>query len=422
MAEESHDCSEIARVPGSSAWTSLSSDPNHTMAEESQDWIGKILGSTSEGRTVIVNLGKQGDIVTGVGGDFIKDVHGNIIKMPRCHFACFIQILTATMFITPTLRSAPTSTELYGGLTSGRPWDDGINDGVREITLVYGKCIDSICVAYDQDGQLVKTGKHGGLGGSHLHKPYPIRTVKIKLEYPDEFLIGVSGCSCSVPRMAPEVLRLLKFESNKRSFGPFGVEEGMPFNFRVKDGEQIVGFKGRNGWYLDGIGFHISRAPRRKLSRNVQESLVTTSELYGGVRGRDPWDDGIYDGVREITLVYGQCIDSICFAYDPDGKLVKTGKHGGFGGNHLHNNLSTVEIKLEYPNEFIVTVSGYSSSVPGMAPEVLRSLKFETNKRSFGPFGVQVGRPFIFSVKDGEKIVGLRGINGWSVEFTLINL
>lgn len=147
--------------------------------------------------------------------------------------------------------------------------------------------------------------------------------------------------------MAPEVLRLLKFESNKRSFGPFGVEEGMPFNFRVKDNEQIVGFKGRNGWYLDGIGFHISRAPKRKLSRKVQDSLVTTSELYGGVRGRVPWDDGIYDGIREITLVHGQCIDSICFAYDQDGKLVKTGKHGGFGGNHLHNNLSTVEVSFK---------------------------------------------------------------------------
>lgn len=121
----------------------------------------------------------------------------------------------------------------------------------------------------------------------------------------------------------------------------------MPFNFRVKDNEQIVGFKGRNGWYLDGIGFHISRAPKRKLSRKVEDSLVTTSELYGGVRGRVPWDDGIYDGVREITLVYGQCIDSICFAYDQDGKLVKTGKHGGFGGNHLHNNLSTVEVSFK---------------------------------------------------------------------------
>lgn len=142
-------------------------------------------------------------------------------------------------------------------------------------------------------------------------------------------------------------VRLLKFESNKGSFGPFGVEEGMPFNFRVKDNEQIVGFKGRNGWYLDGIGFHISRAPKRKLSRKVQDGLVTTSELYGGVRRRVPWDDGIYDGVREITLVYGQCIDSICFAYDQDGQLVKTGKHGGFGGNHLHNNLSTVEVSFK---------------------------------------------------------------------------
>lgn len=120
--------------------------------------------------------------------------------------ALFKVLQLATMFNTPTLSfscptcrggfegsdkelsggktnsSAPMSTELYGGLTGGRPWDDGINDGVREITLVYGKCIDSITLAYDQDGQLVKAGKHGGLGGSDHHKPYPISTVKVSFQ------------------------------------------------------------------------------------------------------------------------------------------------------------------------------------------------------------------------------------------------
>ncbi|PRQ50589.1 putative jacalin-like lectin domain-containing protein [Rosa chinensis] len=309
--------------------------------------------------------------------------------------------------------SSVRTSELYGGLTSGSPWDDGTYDGVREITLVYGQCIDSISVAYDKDGQFVKPGKHGGVGGGHLHKP--LTTVEMKLEYPEEFLVGVSGYSCSVPGMAPEVLRSLKLESNRRSFGPFGVLVGNPFSFRVQDGEQIVGLKGRNGWYLDAIGFHISPAPKSKLFRRVQQSSIP-SELYGGVAGGGPWDDGVYDGVREITLVYGQCIDSICEAYDINGKLVKTGKHGGYGGNHLHKNLSTVEIKLEYPSEFLVSVSGYSSSVPGMAPEVLRSLKFETNKRSYGPFGVETGTPFTFRVKDGEKIVGLKGRNGWYLD------
>lgn len=53
------------------------------MAEDSHNWIRKILGSTSEGRPININLGNQGDIVTGVGGCFIKDVHGNIIKDAR---------------------------------------------------------------------------------------------------------------------------------------------------------------------------------------------------------------------------------------------------------------------------------------------------------------------------------------------------
>lgn len=53
---------------------------------------------------------------------------------------------------------------------------------------------------------------------------------------------------------------------------------------------------------------------------------------WGGNGGAD-WDDGIYNGVREITLVYGHCIDSISVVYDRNGKPVKAETHGGRGGN-----------------------------------------------------------------------------------------
>lgn len=53
---------------------------------------------------------------------------------------------------------------------------------------------------------------------------------------------------------------------------------------------------------------------------------------WGG-NGGIAWDDGIYHGVREIKLVYDQCIDSISVVYDKNGKPVRSVKHGGQGGN-----------------------------------------------------------------------------------------
>lgn len=53
----------------------------------------------------------------------------------------------------------------WGG-HGGSPWDDGGFTGVREITLVYSLCIDSMTVVYDQNGKPYKAEKHGGVGGS----------------------------------------------------------------------------------------------------------------------------------------------------------------------------------------------------------------------------------------------------------------
>ncbi|KAL6134577.1 hypothetical protein ACLB2K_066808 [Fragaria x ananassa] len=176
-------------------------------------------------------------------------------------------------------KSSSVAPELYGGTTGGGPWDDGIYDGIREITLIYGKCIDSICVSYDKNGELVKGERRGGHErGSDLNKP--LSDAEIKLEYPNEFIVSVNGHYGGVTWIvgAPVVLRSLRFESNRRTFGPFGVQVGTPFTFRVKDGDQIVGLKGRNGWYLDAIGFHTARAPERGLFRRVRKGFWKAHE------------------------------------------------------------------------------------------------------------------------------------------------
>lgn len=54
---------------------------------------------------------------------------------------------------------------------------------------------------------------------------------------------------------------------------------------------------------------------------------------WGG-NGGTSWDDGTYNGVREVTLVYDRCIDSIKVLYDKKGKPVIGEKHGGNGGSN----------------------------------------------------------------------------------------
>ena len=87
---------------------------------------------------------------------------------------------------------------------------------------------------------------------------------QIKLKYPEEYLASVSGIYCPVVYGGSPVIRSLTLKTNKRIFGPYGIEEGTPFSFPI-DGGHIVGFRGKNGWYLDAIGFRISGVQSAKL-------------------------------------------------------------------------------------------------------------------------------------------------------------
>ena len=101
---------------------------------------------------------------------------------------------------------------------------------------------------------------------------------QVKLQYPEEILISVSGHYCPVVHGGSPVIRSLTFKSNRRTFGPFGVEEGTPFSLSM-DGGQIVGFQGRSGWYLDAIGFHLSQTRSTKLFEKVQKKLQKIASM-----------------------------------------------------------------------------------------------------------------------------------------------
>ncbi|XP_058759158.1 jacalin-related lectin 19-like isoform X3 [Vicia villosa] len=157
----------------------------------------------------------------------------------------------------------------WGG-NGGTSWDDGTFTGVREITLVYDRCIDSIRAVYDKNGKPFTADKHGGVGGK--------KTAEIKLQFPDEYLISVSGYYFPVARGGTPVIRSMTFKTNRRTFGPYGAEEGSPFTFSI-DGGQVVGFKGRGDWYLDSIAFTLSSAPSTSLLKKMQKGFYRLTSI-----------------------------------------------------------------------------------------------------------------------------------------------
>lgn len=52
--------------------------------------------------------------------------------------------------------------------------DDGCYNVAREIFLVYGHCIDSISVAYDNNGRPAVTERDGGLRGNNTAEVKPM--------------------------------------------------------------------------------------------------------------------------------------------------------------------------------------------------------------------------------------------------------
>ncbi|KAK4774459.1 hypothetical protein SAY86_009394 [Trapa natans] len=163
----------------------------------------------------------------------------------------------------------------WGG-NGGTSWDDGKHNGVREIQLIYGHCIDSILVVYDKNNTPVKGEKHGGSGGSNY--------TEVKLQYPDEYLVSVSGNYCTMVKGGTPVIRSLTFKTNKKTYGPFGMELGTPFCFQL-EGHHIVGFKGRSGWYLDAISFHISRVPSNNLLRRLNKTFKRLTSIATRAKG-----------------------------------------------------------------------------------------------------------------------------------------
>nr|POE84503.1 isoform 3 of jacalin-related lectin 3 [Quercus suber] len=356
----------------------------------------------------------------------------------------------ATAQIVAKIPVSVSQTVSYGpwGGNGGVQFDDGRYTGVREIHLARTGGLVSIKVCYDLNGQAIWGNKNGRNGG--------LTVEKIRFEYPHEVLTHISGYYGSVILRGPTIIKSITFHTNKKKYGPFGNEQGIPFSSASKDGV-IVGFHGRKGWFVDSIGVHVlegKQSQPRPLSEVVSGSvqgpgpcgqgdltvgimkeptpygpvglragMVKEPAPYGpvglpagmvkepapcglgpwGGDGGQPWDDQVFTGIKKIFLTKGEAIYSIQMEYDCNGQSIWSVKHGcgNEGTPHL--------IQFEYPHEFLTCISGYYGSVAeDECRKVIKSLTFYTNRRRYGPYGKETGTYFT-STKDEGKIIGFHG-------------
>ncbi|GAU27699.1 hypothetical protein TSUD_126450 [Trifolium subterraneum] len=318
-----------------------------------------------------------------------------------------------------SLEEKPVSVGPWGG-SGGYSWDDGVYSSIRQLVIVHGEGIDSIQIEYDKDGDSVWSLKHGGSGGHKIEK--------IKLDYPDEFLTSIDGYYGSLNQWGPIFIRSICFESNKKIYGPFGVEQGTYFTLPVT-GAKIVGFHGRYGWHIDAIGVHLRSYQQPKPSKTLSKShnhINNTNDSvgYSVIQGSVSQGFDIVVAVKQKDGFSGKASPTkkiLTFketnSIEPKEKIVPMLKapsivddgvvtYGPWGGNGGY-----VFDDGPYTGIRQIDLSRYYGSLMYMGPSTIRSLTFHTTKRTYGPFGDEYGTYFTTKLKEG-KVVGIHGRKG----------
>ncbi|KAK6115810.1 hypothetical protein DH2020_008079 [Rehmannia glutinosa] len=300
----------------------------------------------------------------------------------------------------------------WGG-SSGNNWSYKAKHGIKQIIIKYGDIIDSIMFKGDTDDASPAdySSKFGGDGGG--------RTDKIDIDFPSEFVTGISVTHGRWGNF-PDLVTSVKFHTNRSQYGPFGKGSGDPFTFNAEGGV-VTGFHGRAGRYLDAIGVYIKPACSLfKVVQMKQHSEITlrgsgllprSPGPWGCVNGGREWDDGVFSAVKAVHVhVSGSgVISAVRFEYEKrDGTVFLSPKHGGSGGvvDFVH------KVEIDGNSEFLIGVEGFYGPVEGV--DVIRSVTFHTNKGKYGPMGNEIGMYFnsMSSVASHGKVVGFHGRSG----------
>lgn len=132
----------------------------------------------------------------------------------------------------------------------------------------------------------------------------------------------------------------LTFQTNKKTIGPIGGEKGRHFSSPATGGK-IVGFFGRSGQHLEAIGAHFEPIAHLYPIKSIGP--------FGGLGGC-AWDDGKFDGVREIVVMHGHVIRYLMFVYDKRGEPFPSDMHGRYS---VEEGIEVTKVSVFFPLPFI---------------------------------------------------------------------
>lgn len=275
-------------------------------------------------------------------------------------------------------------------------WDDGMkHTNVRKIIVEFepskGSGIRSIAFQYVKaSNELRQLETHGGIDGNNFH----IVRHTINIHDPDEYLTSISG-SC-LHKDINTCIKSLTFQTNKKTIGPIGNEDAA-WHLYPPMGCKIVGFWGWSHECLESIGAYFEPI--------LHLYPIKMIGPFGGLGGC-AWDDGKFNGVREIVVMFNEVIHCIMFAYDKSGEQFWSVMHGGQAKGAKAN---VHKVTLNYPCEYLTSISGYKREDGDDA--IVQSLSFYSNRRRYGPFGNETGKYF-WHPSTRSKIIGFYGSCG----------
>ncbi|KAJ9560236.1 hypothetical protein OSB04_005396 [Centaurea solstitialis] len=293
----------------------------------------------------------------------------------------------------------------WGG-SGGIPWDDGVFATVKRARLYFEgslKVIYAVQFEYVQrDAKSVLSPMHGGTGGDKMEL--------VDLNGADEYLTGISGFyGPIVGYNGGEAIKSITFHTNKTTYGPYGRERGEGYSFfnSTASSGKVVGFHGRkwNEGYLTAIGVHMDMTMTEKLTRQEtrQETegrdSLTTISVGNDSYSRYPRPHWAQTNPRQFWA------EARLLKHAARGRSPRTSRMRPPGYDFWWK-AKSVYIFINYPNEYLTSISGTFYSFGFV---VVESLRFTTNHSRYGPYGSNLkGTPFSFSEK-GAMIVGFHG-------------
>ncbi|XP_074573439.1 agglutinin-like [Curcuma longa] len=194
------------------------------------------------------------------------------------------------------------------------------------------------------------------------------------------------------------VVKSLTFVSNKATYGPYGEDNGSPFNLTAQGGK-IVGFF-TIGSYLSAIGSSINILYKETFS----QMQIEKSELKS-----------------MSTALFGFTGHKV----QPLGQVYKIGPCGGNGGEVkdmiANSKASILKVVVRHfaaingirfdlgADEYLTSIRGHYGYLRDSL--VVKSLTFTSNKATYGPYGEENGSPFTLNAQGG-KIVGFFARSG----------